>query len=321
MKLNEMRRMTSKWKLVLQEYEKVKLGQSRNCETVKEICEIYQVNRKDIKRYYERWLETGKKEESLLPHKRGPRAGLYRSLSKEEERLIVKVNRRLSTSAYETLDLVSSQLEVSPSVRTVYRILKRYPLNKKRKEAIKRYEKNYPGEMIHADTKSVTKTMMVDRQRYYLVGLIDDCTRLCYVEVVNRNNAARVSEASIRGLRWFKDHGIKVEEILTDNGGEFTSRAGRQSRETHFFETAIGLFDVRHRYTQPYRPQTNGKIERFWRTLNEECLFLIKKGLSLEELRKEIKAFMYRYNYQRKHSALEYQTPLDKLTFVASLLP
>jgi transposase InsO family protein len=183
------------------------------------------------------------------------------------------------------------------------------------------YEKNYPGEMIHADTKSVTKTMMVDRQRYYLVGLIDDCTRLCYVEVVNRNNAARVSEASIRGLRWFKDHGIKVEEILTDNGGEFTSRAGRQSRETHFFETAIGLFDVRHRYTQPYRPQTNGKIERFWRTLNEECLFLIKKGLSLEELRKEIKAFMYRYNYQRKHSALEYQTPLDKLTFVASLLP
>lgn len=317
----QIRGMTSKWKLVVSEYEKVKNGNSKNFKTVKAICEAYQVNRRDIRKYYERWIKAGKTDESLLPQKRGPKEGLYRKLTKEEERYIVKIKRKLDASAYETLELVTPYVEAPPSMRAIYRVLKRYPLNEKRKKAIRRYEKSYPGEMVHADTKSLAKTLLVERKKMYLFGVIDDCTRLCYVELVQKQTAAQVSKACARGLRWFKDHGIRVEEVMTDNGVEFTSYTSQKAKETHFFETAISMFDVKHRYTKPYRPQTNGKIERFWKTINEECIAQIRKGLTEEELSKEIKAFMYRYNYQRRHSAIEYAAPIDKLKKIAELLP
>ena len=123
------RGLTSKWRLVLCEYEKVKTRQSRCFDSVDDLCRAYQVHRKDIRKYYERWIKSGKSDESLIPLKRGPREGLYRQLTKEEERLLVQVKRKLHTSPFETLELVKPHLSVPPSVRTVYRIFKRYPLN------------------------------------------------------------------------------------------------------------------------------------------------------------------------------------------------
>lgn len=313
--------LTSKWRLALAEYEKVKDGKSKNFESVDALCRAYHVSRRDIRKYYERWISAGKSDESLVPLKRGPKEGLYRQLTKDEERLLVNVKRRLRTSSFETLEIVKPYLSAPPSVRTVYRIFKRYPLNERRKEAIKRYEKNYPGEMVHADTKRLGKNVTMGKQRFWLLGLIDDCTRMAYVEVITRATAAEATGASVRGLKWLRSHGIETQEVMTDNGGEFTVSSGRGVRTDHFFEAMLKMFGVKHRLTKPYRPQTNGKIERFWRTLNEECLTRIQGNINEQTLKTEINSFMHRYNYQRRHGGIKYQTPFEKLTNIANLLP
>jgi transposase InsO family protein len=313
--------MTNKWLLVVGHYEKIKKKNDPNFKTVEELCEAFQVSRKDISKYYERWSLAGKDPEALLPRKRGPKPGQLKILSKEEERIIVKIHRKLNANEFEIYNLIEGRFNVHPSVSTIYRTLKLYPLNEKRKKAIKRYEKRYPGELIHADTYYLGKTLMENRKQLYLLGLIDDCTRLCHVELIERNAAAEVSMATSKSLKWFTVHGILPETVMTDNGPEFTAFTSRKAKETHFFETTLKMFNIKHIYTRPYRPQTNGKIERFWRVLNEECILCQHKTLTKDDFQSELDGFMYRYNYQRRHSALKYITPLDKLKNIVNLLP
>jgi transposase InsO family protein len=313
--------MTNKWSLIVDHYEKIKQKRDDSFKTVDELCEAFQVHRKDIRKYYERWAKAGKDPEALLPKKRGPKPGQLKILSKEEERIIVKIHRRLNANEFEIYNLIEGHFDVHPSVSTIYRTLKLYPLNEKRKKAIKRYERKYPGELLHADTYSLAKTLVDNRKHYYLLGLIDDCTRLCHVELIDRNASAEVSMATSRALKWFTVHGILPEVLMTDNGSEFTAFTSRKAKETHFFETTLKMFNIRHIYTRPYRPQTNGKIERFWRILYDECILCQHKTLTKDELLAELNGFMYRYNYQRRHSALKYIIPLDKLKNIVDLLP
>ncbi|MBU1014572.1 MAG: DDE-type integrase/transposase/recombinase [Bacteroidetes bacterium] len=317
----EQQLMSNKWLLVIKEYEQIKSKTSKHFKTVDQLCEVFSVHRKDIRKYYERWCKSSKDPESLLPRKPGPRPGQLKILSKEEERTIVKIHRRLNANEFEIYHLIEGKFNVHPSVSTIYRTLKRYPLNKKRKEAVKRYEKKYPGELLHADTYSLAKTMMMDRNKYYLFGAIDDCTRLCYVKVIERQTAQQATDAFFKAYKWFNCHGVIPEKVMTDNGVEFTAFTSQKAKETHFFESMLNVFGVRHVYTKPYRPQTNGKIERFWGILNNECLLTINKTINKQELELELNGFMYRYNYQRRHSALNYNTPLDKLKKIVNLLP
>jgi transposase InsO family protein len=312
--------LTSKWLLVVNEYELVKNKRSRNFRTVKEICDVYKVYRKDIRKYYERWIKAEKNTESLLPLRRGPRLGTLKLLNKEEERIIISIQRRLAANEFEIFHLIKGCFKTDPSVSTIYRTLKRYPLNKKRIKKIKRYEKKYPGEQAHSDNHHLSKTLFIDRKKRYLFGLLDDCTRLCYIEVIPEITSATVTKAFFRGYKWFYSHGIHIEEVLTDNGGEFTSFTSQKAKTTHFFETMLDIVGIKHRYTRPYRPQTNGKIERFWKTINNECINLQTKSQTEQELIAELNGFMYRYNYQRRHSSLKYITPLDKLNFVTEIM-
>jgi len=313
--------MTNKWSLIVDHYEKIKQRKNDSFKTVDELCEAFQVHRKDIRKYYERWAKSGKDPEALLPKKRGPKPGQLKILSKEEERIIVKIHRRLNANEFEIYHLIEGHFDVHPSVSTIYRTLKLYPLNEKRKKAIKRYEKKYPGELIHGDTYSLAKTLMDSRKQHFMLGLIDDCTRLCHVELIERNTAAEAAIATSKSLKWFSVHGIIPEVLMTDNGVEFTAFTSQKARETHFFETTLKMFNIKHIYTRPYRPQTNGKIERFWRILYNECILCQHKTLTKDEFQAELDGFMYRYNYQRRHSALKYITPLDKLKNIVDLLP
>lgn len=261
--------LTSKWLLVVQEYELVRQKRSKNFKTVEQICQAYKVHRKDIRKYYERWIKSGKDMEALLPQKRGPKPGQLKTLTKDEERTIVKIQRRLPANGFEIFQLIkgNSNFKVHPSVSTIYRTFKRYPLNKKRKERIKRYERMYPGEFSHADTYFLSKTLFIERTKYYLFGLLDDCTRLCYVELIKDLRSPTVTKAFFNGRKWFVDfdleavHGFKIEETMTDNGSEFTAYTSERAKKTHFFETMLKIFDINHRYTLPYRPQANGKID------------------------------------------------------------
>ena len=312
--------LTSKWLLVVQEYELVKENKSPNFSTVKQICDAFKVHRKDIRKYYERWVLSGKQSDALLPHKRGPKPGTLRLLSKEEERAIIAIHRKLAANEFEIYYLIKGHFRVDPSVSTIYRTFKRYPLNKKRIEKVKRYEKKYPGEQAHSDTYQLSKTLFVDRKKRFLFGLLDDCTRLCYTELIPDIKAATVTKAFFMAYKWFALHGITIKEVLTDNGSEFTAYTSSKAKKTHFFETMLSIFDIKHRYTRPYRPQTNGKIERFWRILNDECVRLQTKSQIEKEFIAELNGFMYRYNYQRRHSAIKYQTPLEKLKSVTEIM-
>jgi transposase InsO family protein len=321
-------RITDKWLLVLSHYEKVKTKSSNSFKTVNELCEAYKVHRKDIRKYYERWIKSGKYSESLLPRRRGPKKGQLKILSKDEERTILNIHRKLGANEFEIYEMIKDHrsvhgergFRIHPSVSTIYRTLRRYPLNKKRKEKIKRYEKRYPGELMHSDTSVLAKTLFADRKRYYLFGLIDDCTRLCYVELIEEIKAARVTKAFFNGYRWFWQHGIRIEEVMTDNGIEFTSFTSQKAKDTHFFETMLSIFGIKHRYTRPYRPQTNGKIERFWEIIKEECIRIERESKTRKEIEASINGYMYMYNYQRRHGGIKYQTPLEKLKFVTEIV-
>ena len=313
--------MTSKWLLVVREYERIRQRSSKSFTTVEQLCEAFKVHRKDVRKYYERWVKNGKSEQSLLPQKRGPRLGRLKVLSKEEERTIIKIRRRLQANEFEIFHMIEGKFKVHPSVSTIYRTFKRYPLNEKRKKAVKRYVKRYPGELLHADTYQIEKTLTLERRKYYLFGAIDDCTRLCHVELLERQTAADVTRAYFKSHKWMQAHGIQPEAVMTDNGAEFTAYTSRKALETHFFETMLNIVNVKHVYTKPYQPQVNGKIERFWRILKEECILCQEKTLTKQELMAELESFMWRYNYERRHSALEYETPLDKLKTFADLLP
>jgi transposase InsO family protein len=321
MNKTEQQLMTSKWLLVVEEYEHIRNKNSKVFKTVEQLCEAFKVHRKDIRKYYERWVKSGKTEESLLPQKRGPRPGQLKVLSKDEERAIIKIRRKLHANEFEIFHMIEGKFKIDPSVSTIYRTFKRYPLNKKRKQAIKRYVKRYPGELLHADTYQLAKTLMAERKRYYLLGVLDDHTRLCHVELINRQTSAEVTKAYFKCHKWMQAHGIEPEAVMTDNGSEFTAYTSQKAKETHFFETMLNIINVKHVYTKPYQPQVNGKIERFWRILYEECILCQDRTLTKEELIAELEGFMWRYNYQRRHSSLNYETPLDRLKKIADLLP
>jgi transposase InsO family protein len=314
--------LTAKWLTILRDYEKIKAGDFSVFRTVNQLCEVHHVHRKDIRKYYERWIKSGKDLSALLPQNRGPKVGKYKLLTKEEERIIIKIRRKLGANEFEIFYMLKnkSSFNVNPSVSTIYRTFKKYPLNNKRKLKIKRYVKKYPGELLHADTYYLAKSIMQDRKRYYLFGIIDDCSRLAYVQVVTSINAAEVSKAFFHSLGFLLAHGIQPERVMTDNGAEFTAFTSLKAKRTHFFETMLNIVGIDHTYTRPYHPQSNGKIERFWRILHQECLIHLNFGQSLDTLSSEINSYLYRYNYQRRHSSLNYLTPLDRLLNVTELL-
>jgi len=101
--------MTAKWLTILRDYEKIKAGNCSIFKTVNQLCQAHQVHRKDIRKYYERWMKSGKEQSALLPQKRGPKVGKYKLLSKEEERIIIKIHRRLGASEFEIFHLLKNK--------------------------------------------------------------------------------------------------------------------------------------------------------------------------------------------------------------------
>lgn len=310
--------VSSKWVAILEEYEKVKTGTSPSAAfvSVQDLCEAYHVHRKDIRKYYERWIKSGKEPSSVLPQARGPKPGKHKLLSKEEERVIMKIHRKLGSNEFEIFELLKPRWKVHPSVSTIYRTMKRYRVGdvQPHKPPIKRYEKRTPGELLHADTYHLAKSMMEDRTTRHLFGIIDDYTRLAYLEPLRANTAADVTRAFFHSLQFFLAHGIRPRCVMTDNGPEFTAFTSLKARRTHFFETMLDITGIRHIRIQPYHPQTNGKVERFWKIVHEECIFHLSPGQSMQTLGQEVDGYLYRYNYQRRHGALNRLTPFDRLS-------
>ena len=145
-----------------------------------------------------------------------------------------------------------------------------------------------------------------DPTRYYLVCVIDACTRLAWAEVVTDLKSLTVMFSALKSFNLLHQrYQLQFAEVLTDNGSEF---AAPRTKDTHPFERMLLELGIKHRYTRPYRPQTNGKVERFWRTLNDDLIDGTTFA-SLAEFRDELEQYLLYYNEVRPHQALEGKTP------------
>jgi transposase InsO family protein len=132
---------------------------------------------------------------------------------------------------------------------------------------------------------------------------IDDCTRLAYTEVLENEKATTVVGFLGRAVAFFTRHGMTVEQLLTDNGGAYRSIV---------HAIACRTLGIRHLRTRAYRPQTNGKAERFIRTIFGGWAYAALYRNS-DERTAALDGWLRYYNHQRTHSALGHQTPIARL--------
>ena len=196
-------------------------------------------------------------------------------------------------------------------------------------EPAQRYERERPGELIHIDVKKLGRIEGGAGKRFtgvkrnprqtrldpavgwsrnrigweYVHIAIDDCTRLAYVEVLADEKAATAIAFLRRAIGFYRRHGITVERLLTDNGSAYRSA---------LHAIACRALGIRHLRTRPHRPQTNGKAERFIRTMLGGWAYGAIYGSSVERTA-ALDGWIWHYNHRRRHSALGHQPPITRL--------
>lgn len=299
------RNYLEKFRFLMKEYEQVKAKSHPKFKTVTEFCTAHDTDRKSFLKYYNRYKQSGK-ETDLLPQKRGPKYKSRRPLAFIENK--VAELREKGNNRYEIVNILKPSLKGNtPSPSGVYNILKRKGMNrltpvmKKNKRKI---IKQRAGEMGHIDAHYLSKSIVKGESRKrYLVCIVDDCTRLAWAEIVYDIKSITVMFAALKCLNILADkYDIRFEEMLSDNGPEFGPRVSKQ-KEHHPFERLLIELNIKHRYTRPYRPQTNGKVERFWRTIEDDMLRDTHYDGD-EELKEELLQYMYYYNEIRHHQGI-----------------
>src|SRR6218665_1093562 len=296
-------------------YELLKRRVHPDLRYVQDWAAAHKICKKNFLKYYNRYKQSGTVTD-LLPLKRGPGFKRRRPCEQLEQKVIDL--RNLGNNKYEISAILRGQKSnFTPSASGVYNICRRHGLNKLRvamKQEKRRIIKERMGQLGHIDTHYLSKhTVRGSSEKLYIVGIIDDYSRVAWAEIIESVDSLSVMFGAMRCLNVLKAHyHIQFEEMLSDNGNEFSNRSSK-NKMNHPFERLLMEMGVRHRNTQPYRPQTNGKIERFWRTL-EEDLIIGTDFDSKEELREELLQYMYYYNHERPHQAINGMTPVEMLT-------
>ena len=238
---------------------------------------------------------------------------------------VIAALRRLRFTGPEIAELLGRPLS------TVSGILRRIGMGKLGRlglEPAVRYERARPGELIHVDVKKlgrikggagkrVTGTRRHHQptvtdaagRRHRTAGwdfvhvAIDDATRLAYAEVLTDEKAATVVAFLARAVAFFERHGMTIQRVLTDNGSGYRST---------LHAIACRALGLRHLRTRAYRPQTNGKAERFIRTMLGGWAYGPIYGTNHERAR-ALDGWLYHYNHHRRHSALGHQPPITRL--------
>ena len=197
---------------------------------------------------------------------------------------------------------------------TVWAILARHRLNRldhldrPTGRVIRRYERAQPGELVHLDIKKVGRippgggwrvrgrgAVKARRVGYtYLHAAVDDRSRVAYVEALDDERAVTLVGFWRRAQDWFWARGTVVDEVISDNGPNF--RSG-------LFDEVLAERAIKHRFTKAYRPQTNGKVERFNRTMADEFLYA-HVFRSENERRRRLDHWVHTYNCHRNHTVI-----------------
>ena len=182
----------------------------------------------------------------------------------------------------------------------------------KRESEIIRYEKEMAWELVHIDLHKRKNIKWENpRKKKYMAWVIDDATRLQYWEVLSDKKAKTLAWFIKRAYAWFKKHWITIKKLMSDNWLEFTTHH-KLSRPRHNFEIALIKLNIKHSYTRVRRPQTNWKIERFWKIF-EEQFFRKYEFTSNKDFNLKVKDWFVFYNTKRKHWWIHYITPMEKL--------
>jgi transposase InsO family protein len=304
------RNYLQKWRFLIPEYEAVKAGHSPVFKTVGAFYRHHGTCSQTFRKYYNRYLQSGE-EADLLPRRRGPKWRERREPEGIEAEIVAC--REKGMNRYEIHAALRERRDTVPSPSTIYRVLKRYQLNRRTvamREEKRRIIKDTLGELGHVDLHQLPRDMFLSPPAgtAYVVCLLDSCSRLAWADVVTSKKALPVMFKTLKMINTLNvTYGLVFAEILSDNGAEFASRNKPQE---HPFEAMLLELGIRHRYTRPYRPQTNGKVERFWRTLNEDVI----DGATFDDLdhfANELFDYLVYYNNFRPHQAIGGKTPKE----------
>ncbi len=218
--------------------------------------------------------------------------------------------RRTRATAWQ----ISTALGVPRS--TVTRVLARVGLNRVSllapTEPVQRYEWPHAGDLLHIDLKRLGRIAGVGHRMHgnrsrrargvgweYLHVAVDDATRIAYVEILAADDAVACTAFLRRALTWYRRRGLRMRRLLTDNAMAY--RAGS-------FTRACQHWAVRHRFTRPYRPQTNGKAERLIQTLLREWAYRVPYRSSAGRTA-ALRPYLRFYNHRRPHASLGRRSP------------
>ena len=308
------RNYLQKYQFLIDEYEQVKAREHPVFRYVKDFYAHHGTCPQTFLKYYGRYRQSGLLED-CLPQKRGPKWKTRRTCVEIEQQVLQL--RRKGLNRYEIHRVLNKENKGnSPSPSGIYYICRRHRLNRltpPMKEAKRRIVKEKAGELGHIDSHHLSADLIANApQRRYLVCVIDHFSSVAWAEIVNDIQSLTVMFATMRCFNWIDSrYGIQFEEVLTDNGPEFGPR-GSKKKASHPFERMLMEMGITHRYTRPYRPQTNGKVERFWRTLNED---LINGAYfeSIDDFEKELMEYLLYYNQERPHQGMKGKTPVEQL--------
>jgi transposase InsO family protein len=291
-------------------------------------AERFQVSSTTAKRWADRYRlsgAAGMADRSSRPH-HSPR----RTPTRTERRIIkVRLARRWGPAR------IAFLLRLNPA--TVHRVLTRYRvarlahLDRSTGRVIRRYEHDAPGDLVHVDIKKLgnipdggghrihgkavgnrNKQRTVTAARKggkpvigysYLHNAVDDHSRLAYTEILTDETKETAVAFWTRAQAFFADAGITVHRVLTDNGGCYRS---------HLWRDTLAGAGITHKRTRPYRPQTNGKVERYNRTLMDEWAYA-QPYKSETERREAFGPWLHVYNHHRGHTALKGSPPASRV--------
>jgi transposase InsO family protein len=278
--------------------------------TLAAAAEAAGVSVRTVSKWRRRYREEG--EQGLLDRCSAPAS--VPSRTGEDRVAVIAGLRRLRMTAAEIAETLAMP------VSTVSGILTRIGLGKLWRlepvEAATRYEKKRPGELVHVDVKKLGRIgrpghrVHGDRRTRsrgigweYVHVAIDDATRLAYVEVLAEEKAATAVGFLRRAVARFAAFGVRVERLMTDNGNAYRSTV---------HALACRALGIKHLRTRPYRPRTNGKAERFIRTMLGGWAYGAIYRTS-NERRDALPGWLDFYNRRRPHRSLGRQAPIERL--------
>ena len=268
-----------------------------------------------------KWARRARTGEPLVDHSSRPKRIPGRTPPAREQAVLSLRALRL------TAEQIAEALSMPPS--TVSLILKRNRQGRLPRlgqdEPERRYERRHAGELVHVDVKKLGRIERVGhriggrraghfRARGagwdYVHVCVDDATRLAYVEVLRDERPATAIGFLRRALAHFRSLGVTVERVMTDNGNAYRSQA---------HALACRELGLRHLRTDPYTPRTNGKAERFIRTLVEGWAYDAVYGSSAERTI-ALAAWLERYNWRRPHRGIGRRTPMQRLAEINNVV-